>query len=317
MPVPDAMPDEEAAGFPVAYGTSHVALAWLARLAPGETLLVTGAAGGVGLTAVEIGSLLGARVIAVARGAEKLAVARAAGAAHLLDAEADLRAEVNALGGADVVYDTVGGTVFDAALRATRPGRRLLPIGFAGGDVPQIPANVLLVKNLTVIGFTLGPCRRLDAARWSARASRRFFAWYGQGRLQPHVSHVLPLEAANDALDLLRAGGPPARWSCGSPTTRPPGTPPRRRPGAAAPPSAGDRRAGAVVDVHVDAVRRQLRQRAAVADHLGMRRHAARHLHADREVGRDAGLDRLRRDRVRPRAPTGCPPPPAPRSSAA
>jgi NADPH2:quinone reductase len=203
VPVPDAMPDEEAAGFPVAYGTSHVALAWLARLAPGETLLVTGAAGGVGLTAVEIGGLLGARVIAVARGAERLAVARAAGAAHVVDAGADLRAEVKALGGADVVYDTVGGAVFDAALRATRAGGRLLPIGFASGEVPQIPANILLVKNLTVIGFTLG--HYAVSAPEVVRASfETLLAWYGQGRLRPHVSHVLPLEAANEALDLLR-----------------------------------------------------------------------------------------------------------------
>jgi NADPH2:quinone reductase len=202
VPVPEAMPDEEAAGFPVAYGTSHLALAWLARLAPGETLLVTGAAGGVGLTAVEIGGLLGARVIAVARGAERLAVARAAGAAHLVDAGADLRAEVKALGGADVVYDTVGGAAFEAALRAARPGARLLPIGFASGEVPRIPANILLVKNLAVLGFTLG---HYAAAPEVMRASfETLLAWYGQGRLRPHVGHVLPLEAADEALDLLR-----------------------------------------------------------------------------------------------------------------
>ena len=155
-PLPDGMTDAVAAAFPIAYGTSHVALAWLARLAPGETLLVTGAAGGVGLTAVEIGALLGARVVAVARGAEKRAVAEAAGATRTLDAEDDLREALRALGGVDVVYDTVGGPGFDAALRATRPGGRLLPIGFAGGAVPQIPANLLLVKNLTAIGFYFG-----------------------------------------------------------------------------------------------------------------------------------------------------------------
>jgi NADPH:quinone reductase len=204
VPVPEAMPDEQAAGFPIAYGTSHVALAWLARLEPGETLLVTGASGGVGLTAVEIGGLLGARVIAVVRGAEKLAIARGAGAAHLIDADADLRAEVKALGGADVVYDTVGGAGFDAALRATRPGGRLLPIGFASGDVPQIPANILLVKDLTVYGFTLG--RYASTRPGVVRASfETLLAWYRLGRLRPHVSHVLPLEAANEALDLLRS----------------------------------------------------------------------------------------------------------------
>ena len=203
-PLPDGMTDAVAAAFPIAYGTSHVALAWLARLAPGETLLVTGAAGGVGLTAVEIGALLGARVVAVARGAEKRAVAEAAGATRTLDAEDDLPAALRALGGVDVVYDTVGGPGFDAALRATRPGGRLLPIGFAGGAVPQIPANLLLVKNLTAIGFYFGAfaTRRPEVIRESFET---LFAWHAAGRLKPRVSHVLPLEAANDALDLLRS----------------------------------------------------------------------------------------------------------------
>lgn len=207
-PVPDTMPDEIAAAFPIAYGTSHVALAWLARLRPGETLLVTGAAGGVGLTAVEIGARLGARVIAVARGAEKRAIAGAAGASHTLDAASDpgvdLRASLRDLGGVDVVYDTVGGPGFDAALRATRPGGRLLPIGFAGGEVPQIPANLLLVKNLTAIGFYFGAFAALrpDVVRDSFAT---LFAWHAAGCLNPHVSHVLPLAEANVALDLLRS----------------------------------------------------------------------------------------------------------------
>jgi NADPH2:quinone reductase len=203
-PLPDAMPDEIAAAFPIAYGTSHVALAWLARLRPGETLLVTGAAGGVGLTAVEIGARLGARVVAVARGAEKRAVAASAGATETLDADDDLREALRALGGLDVVYDTVGGPGFDAALRATRPGGRLLPIGFAGGAVPQIPANLLLVKNLTAIGFYFGAFAALrpDIVRESFAT---LFAWHAAGSLKPHVSHVLPLEQANAALDLLRS----------------------------------------------------------------------------------------------------------------
>ena len=202
-PVPDTMADEIAAAFPIAYGTSHVALAWLARLRPGETLLVTGAAGGVGLTAVEIGALLGARVVAVARGTEKQAVAAAAGAARTLDASVDLGAALRELGGVDVVYDTVGGPGFDAALRATRPGGRLLPIGFAGGAVPQIPANLLLVKNLTAIGFYFGAFaeRRPEVV---GESFATLFDWHAAGRLKPHVSHVLPLEEANAALDLLR-----------------------------------------------------------------------------------------------------------------
>jgi NADPH2:quinone reductase len=122
----------------------------------------------------------------------------------LVDAGVDFKAAVRALGGADVVCDAVGGDAFDAALRATRPGGRLLPLGFAGGRVPQIPANILLVKNLTVIGFYLAAFADLrpDVLRDSFAT---LLAWYAQGRLRPHVSHVLPLAEANAALDLLRA----------------------------------------------------------------------------------------------------------------
>ncbi|MEM1265463.1 MAG: NADPH:quinone oxidoreductase family protein [Pseudomonadota bacterium] len=203
-PVPDTLSDIEAAAFLVAYGTSHVALETRAGLRPGETLLVLGASGGVGLTAVEIGKHLGARVIAVARGREKLAVAEAAGADVLLDSDTvDLRAEVKALGGADVVYDPVGGDLFEAALRATNPGGRLIPIGFASGQVPAIPANILLVKNLTVIGLYWGAYLKLDPSVIT-ESFARLFTWHAEGRLSPHVSHVLPLEEANAALDLLR-----------------------------------------------------------------------------------------------------------------
>ncbi len=202
-PVPEGMSDVEAAGFLVTYGTSHLALGHRAGLQPGENLLVLGAAGGVGLTAVEIGKLMGATVIASARGADKLAAARDMGADHLVDADADIRAEVKALGGADVVYDPVGGDHFDAALRATNPGARILPIGFASGTVPQIPANILLVKNLTVHGFYWGAYQRLNPALM-ADSFHQLFAWFSEGRLRPHISNILPLEAAEDALDLLR-----------------------------------------------------------------------------------------------------------------
>ena len=203
IPVPESMSDAEAAGFLIAYGTSHVALADRARLMPGERLLVLGAAGGVGLTAVEIGKAMGAEVIAVARGAEKLAVAQAAGADHLIDAGEDIRARVKALGGADVVYDPVGGALFDAALRACNPGARLLPLGFASGSVPQIPANILLVKNLTVFGLYWGGLASLRP-QVLADSLAALFAWFDQGRLHPHVSHMLPLEEAEAGLDLLR-----------------------------------------------------------------------------------------------------------------
>lgn len=201
--VPDEMPAPVAAGFQVAYGTSHLALTRRARLAEGETLLVLGAAGGVGLTAVEIGTAMGAKVIAVARGDDKLAIAKAAGATHLIDsATADVKAQVKALGGADVVYDPVGGELFKAALGACNPEARVLSIGFASGDIPQVPANILLVKNVTVMGFYWGGYLKFapDALTDSLA---ELMALYKEGRLFPHISQTLPLSQAQAALDLL------------------------------------------------------------------------------------------------------------------
>ncbi len=201
--LPDTMSFEHAAAIQIAYGTSHIALDHRAHLQTGETLLVTGAAGGVGLTAVEIGKLMGATVIAQARGPEKLAVAKQAGADHLIDADEDLRDRVRALGGADVVYDAIGGDTFKAAFRATNPEGRLLPIGFAGGEVPQIPANHLLVKNLTVIGFYIGGYLKFrpEVVRNSFGT---LFRWHGEGRIKPHISHVLPLQDVDKGMELLR-----------------------------------------------------------------------------------------------------------------
>ncbi|ARE85270.1 2-haloacrylate reductase [Roseovarius sp. EC-HK134] len=204
VPLPDAMSFADAAAFQVAYGTSHVALDHKARLQPGETLLVLGAAGGVGLTAVEIGKQMGARVIACARGADKLAVAQEAGADHLIDAATqDIRDVCRALGGVDVVYDPVGGDQFTAALRACNPEARILTIGFASGDVPQIPANHLLVKNITVMGLYWGGYLKFRP-EVVTQSMATLFDWYAAGRLRPHVSHLLPLEQAAEALDLLR-----------------------------------------------------------------------------------------------------------------
>jgi NADPH2:quinone reductase len=205
VPIPDAMTDEHAAAFLIAYGTSHVALDYKAHLKPGERLLVLGASGGVGLTAVELGKLMGAEVIAVARGAAKLEVARAAGADHLIESDtADIRETVKALGGADVVYDPIGGDQFKAAMRACNPEARLIPLGFASGEVPQIPANHLLVKNLTVIGFYWGGYTRVNP-KVLTDSFRQLIRWYEAGRLAPHVSHVLPLERAGEGLELLRS----------------------------------------------------------------------------------------------------------------
>lgn len=205
LPIPDDMSFEHAAGFQVAYGTSHIALHRRARLRPGESLLVLGAGGGVGLAAVEIGALMGATVIACARGAEKLEAARAAGAHHLIDTESgDIRDEVKTLGGADVVFDTVGGEHFRAALRATNPEGRMIAIGFASGAVPQIPANHLLVKNVSVIGLDWGAYLKF-APEVLADSLKTLLGWYGEGRLRPHVSHILPLDRVEEALDLIRS----------------------------------------------------------------------------------------------------------------
>lgn len=204
VPLPKGMSNSDAAAFLIAYGTSHVALDYKARLQKGERLLVLGASGGIGLTAVELGKLMGAEVIACARGKEKLQVAKAAGADHLIDSETDdIRQIVKSLGGADVVYDPVGGDQFKAAMRACNPEARLIPLGFASGDVPQIPANIILVKNLTIIGYYWGGYTKFKPSVLTDSFAT-LFKWHSEGRLKPHISHDLPLERANEALDHLR-----------------------------------------------------------------------------------------------------------------
>jgi NADPH:quinone reductase len=203
--LPSGMSMTEAAAFPIAYSTAHLALTHAARLQPGDTLFVTGAAGGVGLTAVEIGKRLGARVIASARGATRLAAASGAGADHLIDSDAPgLKDALRALGGIDVVFDVVGGPAFDEALRATKPDGRLLAIGFASGQVPQVAANLLLVKNLTVSGFWLGGYQS-SAPALIKQSLTTLLGWYGEGGLRPHISHALPFDSYPEALELLRS----------------------------------------------------------------------------------------------------------------
>lgn len=206
FPIPDGMDDATAAAFPVAYGTSHLALTHRGNLKAGETLLVLGAGGGVGLTAVECGKALGATVIAAASSAEKLELARARGADHLINyAEDDLRALVRKLtdgAGVDVVYDPVGGDIAQAAMRSLAWSGRLLVIGFASGDVPQFPANYLLVKNISVVGVYWGAYRAREPELF-----RDGFAelgrWWSEGRLKPHVSKVLPLADVPKAIAML------------------------------------------------------------------------------------------------------------------
>jgi NADPH2:quinone reductase len=206
-PIPAAMDYAVAAGFPVAYGTSHGALEWRARLQPGETLLVHGAAGGVGITAVEIGKAMGATIIATAGSAEKLAVAQRHGADHLIDySRENIRERVRALTGGrgvDVVYDPVGGDVFDASLRSIAWEGRIIVIGFAGGRVPQIPANLVMVKNCDIIGFYWGSYRKRKPA--IVRGSyEQLFRWLEAGKLKPHVSQRFDLAEVAAAFRALR-----------------------------------------------------------------------------------------------------------------
>ena len=203
--IPDGMSFEEAGAFPIAYISSDVAIRWQGRLEPGETLLVLGAAGGVGLTAVEIGKAMGARVIAGASTAEKLAAARAHGADEGINyATENLTERVMALTGdegADVCFDPVGGELADAALSALGWGGRMLLVGFVGG-VQQIPANRLLVKNRAALGCSLRYYRN-QAPDKLRRSVEALMAWYREGRLKPLVSHRLPLERTVEAIKLL------------------------------------------------------------------------------------------------------------------
>lgn len=204
--IPDSMDFATAAAFPVAYGTSHGALRYRVNLQAGEVLLVHGASGGVGLTAVEVGKAVGATVIATASSDEKLQVARDHGADHGINYTTEsIRDRVKALtGGADVVYDPVGGDAFMESLRCINWEGRILVIGFASGTIPQIPANYLLLKNCAAVGFFWGAYQDRDPAV-IRRSMDEALVWYGEGKFKPHISHRLPLEKAADGFNLLAA----------------------------------------------------------------------------------------------------------------
>ncbi|MDB5362444.1 MAG: Zinc-binding dehydrogenase [Rhodospirillales bacterium] len=204
--IPDEMDFKTAAAFPVAYGTSHFGLTHRGNLKAGEWLVVAGAAGGVGLTAVEIGKQLGAKVIAIAGGAEKCAVAREYGADATIDHRTDsIHERIKELTGgqgADVVYDPVGGDVFDECLRAVNWEARMLLIGFAAGRIQSVPANRILVKNISVIGVVWGAQAARDPVLISKQL-RGLLGWYAEGRLKPRISATYPLAEAATAMDAL------------------------------------------------------------------------------------------------------------------
>jgi NADPH2:quinone reductase len=211
-PLPEGLDLAAAVHLATSYTTAYAALIWRARLQPGETLLVHGAAGGVGLAAVEVGKQLQARVIACASSEEKRAIAQAHGADLVLAAD-DFRAQVNEFTsgrGADVIFDPVGGAVFDQSLRCIAFEGRLLPIGFAGGRVPQIPANILLVKNASALGLNLATYigRGItDERKKHAPAVQAMMAvlieWMKSGRIKPIASDCFELARFVEAMDTV------------------------------------------------------------------------------------------------------------------
>ncbi|WP_375740641.1 NADPH:quinone oxidoreductase family protein [Pseudomonas boanensis] len=206
MPIPKGIDFNTAAAFGMTYGTSMHALKQRANLKAGETLLVLGASGGVGLAAVEIGKAMGARVIAAASSADKLAVAKAAGADALINYnEENLKERVKELTGgqgADVIYDPVGGDLFDAAIRSIAWNGRLLVVGFASGRIPELPVNLALLKGASVVGVFWGSFAQRQPQDNLANF-QQLFAWYAEGKLKPLVSQTFPLERAADAINAL------------------------------------------------------------------------------------------------------------------
>jgi NADPH:quinone reductase len=208
VPIPPGVEDDVAAVFTLTYATSHHALFDRGQLRAGETLLVLGAGGGVGLAAVELGKIAGARVVAAASSDEKLAAAREHGADDLINySTSDLREAMKSLTagkGADVIYDPVGGPLTEAALRSIAWRGRLLVVGFAQGEIPQIAANLLLLKGASAVGVFWGEFAKREPERNRAMLTE-LFLWLGERKLRPHVSRAYPLAEAPQALEALLA----------------------------------------------------------------------------------------------------------------
>jgi NADPH2:quinone reductase len=208
MPIPEGMGDTAAAALLYAYGTADHALRDRGALQAGETLLVLGAAGGVGLAAIEIGKAIGAKVIACASTEDKLAVCRAHGADATINyARDELREQIKQIAGEEgvnVVFDPVGGPYSEPALRSTAWRGRFLVIGFAAGEIPRIPLNLALLKGFSIVGVFWGAFTRREAARF-AKSVNQLCQWYRDGRIKPHIDRVFPLDSAAEALVLLAA----------------------------------------------------------------------------------------------------------------
>ncbi len=204
MPLPDAIPAEVRAALVTAHATAHHALKQRAQLKAGETMGVTGAAGGTGLAAVQIGKQMGATVIAVCSTQEKLELAKANGADILINyKERDLKEaikEETGGKGADVVYECVGGDTFHACSRSMAWEGRLLVIGFAGGDIPKFPVNLALVKGYSVVGVFWGSFTKHDPVGFAANM-KELLGWYVQGKVKVVVDEALPLHEASKAMN--------------------------------------------------------------------------------------------------------------------
>jgi NADPH2:quinone reductase len=208
VPIPASMPFDAAAAFLFTYGTSHYALKDRAALKPGETLLVLGAAGGVGLAAVELGKAMGAKVIAAASSAEKIAVCREHGADEGIDySKEDLKERIKALtggNGADVIYDPVGGDFSEQAFRSIAWEGRFLVIGFAAGPIPKIPLNLVLLKGAQIVGVFWGSFTMREPGRHAANI-QELMEWYAAGKLKPRISATYPFTRVAEALGDLAA----------------------------------------------------------------------------------------------------------------
>lgn len=206
LPIPESMSDEKAAAFSMVYGTSYYALKQRANIQPGETLLVLGASGGVGLATIELGKAMGAKVIAAASTAEKLAIAKEAGADELINyTEEPLKDAVKKLTnskGVDVVYDPVGGDFTEQALRAMAWNGRHLIIGFAAGDIPKIPANLTLLKGCSVVGVFWGSFTQREPET-SASNMMELLKMFAEGKIDPKISQVFEFEDYEKALGAL------------------------------------------------------------------------------------------------------------------
>ncbi|WP_281020011.1 NADPH:quinone oxidoreductase family protein [Minwuia sp. IMCC3060] len=206
--LPDGVTFEQAAGFPVTYGTTYHALKDRGELKPGEVLLVHGASGGVGLNAVELGKRMGATVIGTVGSDAKMDIVKEYGADHVFNySEHSIRDKVKELTGgqgADVIYDPVGGDAFDESLRCINWGGRLLVIGFASGRIPEAKANLVLLKQCQIVGVFWGAWTERNPEECRSQFGT-LLDWCAEGKLRPHVSMTFPLEQAPDAMKALAA----------------------------------------------------------------------------------------------------------------